>query len=156
MKDRARGSERFGIIASSGAHRLRPYGVMVKTKINPAHWFLDDSMDVRSSYYLEEVATEFEIQGLELDWTIVAWDADFRMSEGKWEHKSFRGTEWTSVRDIGRQIYLKNAYRVLLTRARQGMIIFIPEGDATDRTRLPEFYDEVFDYLMQLGIDQVE
>jgi hypothetical protein len=155
VREKARGTERFGLICSSGAHRLRPFGITVKAKVDPPNWFLNDSSDIRSSFYLEEVATEFDIQGLELDWAIVAWDGDLRYEDGKWEYYSFRGTDWNSVRDEARTIYLKNAYRVLLTRSRQGMIIFVPEGEEEDRTRSPQFYDETFKYLSELGIKQV-
>ncbi len=151
LNQRARGSERVGIVASSGAYRLRPFGIHVKSNIDPRNWFLNEKNDVRSSFYLEEVATEFDIQGLELDWTCVAWDADFRYNKTHWEYKSFRGTSWQNVNDATRQQYLKNAYRVLLTRARQGMIIFVPDGDNDDITRKTEFYDYTFNYLATIG-----
>jgi DUF2075 family protein len=151
LRKKARGSERIGITASSGAYRLRPFGIHVKNSIDPKNWFLNDKDDIRSSYFLEEVATEFDIQGLELDWTCVAWDADFRIKEGHWEYKNFRGTAWQNVNDGTRRQYLKNAYRVLLTRARQGMILFIPEGDDGDATRLCEFYDPTFNYFIEIG-----
>jgi DUF2075 family protein len=152
LKSKARGTERCGIIASSGAYRLKPYGIHIKAKIDPINWFLNDKEDVRSSYFLEEVATEFEIQGLELDWICVAWDANFRFADAQWEYKNFRGTSWQNINDETRMIYLKNAYRVLLTRARQGMIIFIPEGDNTDTTRMQSFYDTTYNYLQSIGI----
>jgi len=148
----ARGCERFGILASSGADRLRPEGIYVNANIEVAHWFLDDRQDVRSSFALEGVATEFDIQGLELDWTAVAWDADLRYIEGRWDYKSFKGNKWQSVGDETRQLYLKNSYRVLLTRARQGMVIFIPIGDDGDPTRPPSFYDSTFEYLREVGL----
>jgi hypothetical protein len=156
LRNKARGSERIGITASSGAYRLRPFGIHVKNSIDPKNWFLNDKEDVRSSYYLEEVATEFDIQGLELDWTCVAWDADFRIKKGAWDYKKFRGTAWQNVNNIIRRQYLKNAYRVLLTRARQGMILFIPEGDDNDMTRLCEFYDPTFSYLKEIGFPVFE
>ena len=102
---------------------------------------------MRSSYYLEDVATEFDIQGLELDWACVTWDGDFRYSPTGWKHFSFVGSKWNRIKKEERQIYLKNAYRVLLTRARQGMVIVVPSGDQTDPTRKPEFYDSTFEYL---------
>ncbi len=156
LREKARGSERFGIVASSGATRLRPYGIHVKSDMNPIYWFLNSKDDVRSSYYLEEVATEFAIQGLELDWTCVAWDADMRFEAGQWNMKGFRGTTWQDVNNPDARLYLKNAYRVLLTRARQGMVIFIPKGRKTDPTRSPEFYDGTFDYLMSLGLPELK
>ena len=113
---------------------------------------MNDRNDVRSAGFLEDVATEFDIQGLELDWTCVAWDANLRKLDDCWEFKSFRGTEWQNIKDEIRKRYLLNTYRVLLTRARQGMVIFIPEGDESDRTRKPDFYDPIFHYFTQCGI----
>lgn len=151
LKRNARGSERYGIIASSEAQRLKPYAIDVKSKIDPIHWFLDDKKDVRSSYYLEDVATEFQVQGLELDWTCVTWDADFRHTQSGWEHWNFVGSGWQHMRKRERQMYLKNAYRVLLTRARQGMVIVVPPGDSSDPTRDRSFYDSTFNYLRDVG-----
>ena len=113
---------------------------------------LNDRDDVRSSCYLEETATEFDIQGLELDWTCVCWDADFRRDQKQWQCFSFRGTKWQRVNSLDRQIYIKNAYRVLLTRARQGMVIYVPRGDSSDPTRAPEIYDDIYEYLLSCGI----
>ena len=152
VRRQARGSERYGLLASSGGYRLRPESVWVKAKIDAPVWFLNERTDVRSSFYLEEVATEFDVQGLELDWAAVCWDADFRHDNSEWRCFSFRGTAWQRMNSSERQTYLKNAYRVLLTRARQGMAIFIPRGDATDPTRLPEFYDRSFEYLRRCGV----
>ncbi len=152
LRDQARGSERYGIVVSSQAERLKPYALDVRTPVNPVKWFLDGKDDVRSSYYLEDVATEFHIQGLELDWTCVCWDGDFRHSEHGWQNFSFRGTKWQKIKKQERCNYLKNAYRVLLTRARQGMVIFVPEGSENDRTRHPGFYDSTFFYLRSIGI----
>jgi hypothetical protein len=148
----ARGSERTGLVASSGAHRLRPEGIHIKSSIDPASWFLSEKSDVRSSYYLEDVATEFDIQGLELDWVGVCWDADLRGINGNWECNAFRGSKWQSVKAETRQLYLVNAYRVLLTRARQGMVIFVPIGDESDATRPPEFYDGTYQLLLDCGV----
>lgn len=152
LREKARGSERFGLIASSGANRLRPEGIFVKAKIDAPTWFLNDREDVRASYYLEEVATEFDIQGLELDWAGVCWDADFRYEKTGWKHYSFRGTTWQRANANDRQLYLKNAYRVILTRARQGLVIFVPMGNPEDPTRPPSFYDETFNYLLRCGL----
>jgi hypothetical protein len=115
---KARGNERFGLLASSGAYRLRPEGIHVKSSVDAPIWFLNGADDVRSSFYLEEVATEFDVQGLELDWCGVCWDADFRYSDGSFNCLSFRGTKWQKINAPERQLFLKNAYRVLLTRAR--------------------------------------
>ncbi len=156
LRDHARGSERFGLVASSGATRLRPEGIFVKAKIDPPTWFLNDRSDVRSSFYLEEVATEFDVQGLELDWAAICWDADFRYASGQWTSHRFSGTNWQRVSAEERQLYLKNSYRVLLTRARQGMIIFVPEGNQQDRTRPSEFYDETFQFLSGIGFTHLD
>src|SRR5207248_3140887 len=145
LKEKARGTERYGIIVSSQAERLKPHAIDVKSPMNPIHWFLDGKEDVRSSYYLEDVATEFHVQGLELDWACVTWDADFRHTKRGWQHRSFRCHRWTYIRQSDRQNYLTNAYRVLLTRARQGMVIVVPPGDMEDPTRKPEFYDPTFE-----------
>ena len=156
LKEKCRGTTvRTGIVASSGAYRLKPYGVNVKSKIDSKNWFLSGKEDVRSSFYLEDVATEFDIQGLELDWVCVAWDADLRREDGTWQFKKFRGTNWQSINKYESKMYLKNAYRVLLTRARQGMVIFIPRGCADDYTRQPEFYDETYEYLRGMGMSEM-
>ena len=152
LKEKARGSERYGLVVSSQAERLKPYAVDVKSPMNPVHWFLNDKSDVRSSYYLEQVATEFHIQGLELDWTCVMWDGDLRYSTDGWNTHSFRGNKWQNIRKEERQNYLINAYRVLLTRARQGMVIVVPEGDEQDHTRDPDYYDSTYNYLKSLGL----
>lgn len=152
LHTKARGTERYGLVASSGGHRLKPEGISVKHKIDAPIWFLNGKDDVRSSYYLEEVASEFDVQGLELDWAGVAWDADFRYVGGTWQHLSFKGTKWQHVKKEENQLYLKNAYRVLMTRARQGMVIFVPRGDITDPTRPPSFYDETFRFLQSCGL----
>ncbi len=151
LKEQARGSERYGIMVSSQAERLKPHAIYVKSPMDPIHWFLDGKEDVRSSYYLEDVATEFAVQGLELDWACVTWDADFRYSKKGWEHRSFCGDRWNHIKKPERQNYLKNAYRVLLTRARQGMVIVVSPGDSEDPTRNPLFYDATFEYLREIG-----
>ena len=151
LRAQARGSERYGIVVSSQAYRLKAHGIDVRPQINPIHWFLHGKEDVRSSYYLEDVATEFQVQGLELDWACVTWDADFRYSTKGWEHWSFRGYRWIHLNTKERQNYLKNAYRVLLTRARQGMVIVVPQGDLEDPTRDPATYDPTFEYLKDVG-----
>lgn len=153
LKQKARGTERYGMIVSSQAIRLKPYAIDVKSPMDPIHWFLDDKEDIRSSYYLEDVATEFQVQGLELDWTCVTWDGDFRYSPDGWKSYSFVGSKWQNINKEERKLYLKNAYRVLLTRARQGMVIVVPEGDLEDPTRNPCFYDDTFNYLAAIGFD---
>ena len=151
LKEQARGSERYGIVVSSQAERLKPHAIDVKSPVDPIHWFLDGKEDVRSSYYLEDVVTEFQVQGLEPDWACVTWDADFRYAKDGWKYLSFIGHRWNHIRKLERQVYLKNAYRVLLTRARQGMVIVVPSGDQDDLTRKNEFYDPTFEYLQEIG-----
>ena len=155
IKETARGTERYGIVASSGALRLKPIGYNVKAKINPVDWFLNPKNDVRSSFYLEDVATEFDVQGLELDWVCLIWDADLRYIDGDWQLKHFKGSSWQDVKRADSRLYLKNAYRVLLTRARQGLIIVIPEGNKDDHTRLPSFYDGTYEYFKKIGIKDI-
>lgn len=155
LKEKARGSERYGIVVSSQAYRLKPYAIDVKSPMNPINWFLDGKDDIRSSYFLEDVATEFQVQGLELDWTCVMWDGDLRYTENGWKSFSFVGNKWQNINKEERKRYLINAYRVLLTRARQGMIIVIPEGDFEDHTRIPEFYDYTFEFLSKIGFDVI-
>lgn len=149
------GSRRMGLVASSGGRRLRAYGLDVKAELDEKNWFLNPRNDVRSSYYLEVPATEFGIQGLELDWTCVCWDADLRRVSSNWDIKSFRGKAWTQVSIPEQRQFILNKYRVLLTRAREGMVIWIPEGDGNDHTRLPEFYDPIFEYLISCGVPEI-
>jgi hypothetical protein len=151
----ARGSERFGLLASSKAIRLKPYAIDVRVDSDPVHWFLGESTDIRSSQYLEDVATEFQVQGLELDWTIVNWDGDLRVTSEDWAYHDFRGQKWQRVNKPENQLFLKNAYRVLLTRARQGMVIFVPPGDDNDPTRSSKFYDPTYWYLQRLGLREI-
>ena len=155
IREHARGTERFGIVASSEAQRLKPHAIDVRVEVDPIHYFLGGRDDTRSSNYLEDAATEFQVQGLELDWACVTWDADFRRLGDRWSHHAFRGDSWVNIKSQERKQYLKNAYRVLLTRARQGMVIFVPQGEPDDNTRCAEFYDETYGYLRSLGIPEV-
>jgi hypothetical protein len=155
IRQQRRGTERAGLVASSSAQRLKPHAIDIRVNIDPVHWFLSPAKDTRSSLYLEDAATEFQVQGLELDWTIVTWDADLRWSGDDWSYHSFRGAKWTDVKKPERRQYLKNAYRVLLTRARQGMVIFVPPGAKRDKTRSPGFYEGVCEYLTELGISEI-
>jgi hypothetical protein len=152
VRSHARGSERFGLVASSKAQRLKPHAVDIRVDVNPIHWFLNGREDTRSSYFLEDAATEFQVQGLELDWVCVTWDADLRMTEKCWSYHDFRGDKWTKIQNEDNRRYLLNAYRVLLTRARQGMVIFVPRGDSSDHTRSHEYYDKTYNYLTEVGI----
>lgn len=155
LKEKARGSERYGIVVSSQAYRLKPLAIDVKSQINHVNWFLDGKDDIRSSYFLEDVATEFQVQGLELDWACVTWDGDLRFSKDGWKTFSFVGNKWQNIHKEVRKKYLINAYRVLLTRARQGMVIVIPEGNTEDHTRQPEFYNSTFNYLKGIGFKTI-
>jgi hypothetical protein len=155
MRSKARGSERFGLLASSNAIRLKPEGVVVKQEIDPAQWFLKGRDDIRSSYYLEDVATEFHVQGLELDWALVCWDLNFRRVKTGWTSCNFTGTSWKSVNDPNRRRYIANSYRVLLTRARQGFVILVPEGDPQDPTREPANYTAIYEFLRECGIKEL-
>jgi len=156
IRDHTRGTDRSGVVASSGAIRLRPFGITVKQTLDAPVWFLNEPSDIRSSNFLENVATEFDIQGLELDWCLVAWDADLRYVSGGFEHWRFSGTKWQRVQQEAAQRFLENAYRVLLTRARQGIVIFVPHGDPNDATRMPEFYDETYAYLIACGLHSLD
>lgn len=128
----------------------------VRCKPDTVHWFLDDINDVRSSLFLEDAASEFDVQGLELDWTCVVWDGDLRYDENGWRFFEFNGgCKWNNIKKADRQAYQLNAYRVLLTRARQGMAICVPEGNPKDTTRLPMFYDGTYKYLRSLGFEEI-
>lgn len=162
VKGMSRGNERYGLFASSKAARLKPRGIYYakdRSSISPEDWFLNPEDDIRSSYFLEVVASEFETQGLELDYAIVAWDADLRIENGKWAHYCIsnyrKPPNWARIKSLNNIVYLTNAYRVLLTRARQGFIIYIPEGVDNDATRKHEFYDPTFDYLRSIGIPEI-
>jgi DUF2075 family protein len=143
------------MVVSSQAYRLKPLAIDIKTPMNHVNWFLDGKEDIRSSYFLEDVATEFQVQGLELDWVCLTWDADFRHSENNWETYSFKGSKWQNINKAERKKYLLNAYRVLLTRGRHGMVIVVPIGDENDTTRLPKYYDSTFEYLKNLGLREI-
>ena len=155
VRGKARGSERYGIMATSAAERLRTRGIWARNDIKPVKWFLEGKDDVDSSFHLEVTATEFEVQGLEIDYGIVAWDGDMRYSDGAFVFKRFTRNMWCNVNKEDRRKYMKNAYRVLLTRSRQGMIIYVPEGNVNDPTTAPELYDGTFEYLKQIGIETI-
>jgi hypothetical protein len=155
LRQQARGSERYGIVVSSQAERLKPHAIDVRVKTDPVKWFLEGKEDTRSSYYLEDIATEFQVQGLELDWACIVWDGDLRFNRGSWAHHQFRGSRWNRINKPDRKRYLENAYRVLLTRARQGMVLVVPQGDESDPTRSREFYDPTYCYLRSLGLKEI-
>lgn len=155
LRNKSRGTERYGIVVSSQAYRLRPLAIDVRAQPDTIHWFLDDQEDIRSSLFMEDVATEFEVQGLELDWACIVWDGDFRYAKSGWQHYKFTKTNWHNNRSDERKKYQLNAYRVLLTRARQGMVIVVPEGNDEDPTRLRKFYDPTFRYLKEIGFKEI-
>ncbi len=151
LSEKARGTERYGIVASSGGRRLRPCGIDVKNEIVAPNWFLNNADDVRSSCFLEDVATEFDIQGLEIDWICLAWDINLFYKDNQWNYQNFSGTKWNKIQNLFDRKYLLNTYRVLLTRARQGLIIYVPFGDEKDFTRPANLYNETFEYLKSVG-----
>ena len=156
LRKKARGSERYGMVVSSKAYRLKPLAIDVRCKPDTVLGFLDDINDVRSSLFLVDAASEFDIQGLELDWTCLVWDGDLRHNGTTWDYFEFNGGQkWNRINKDERKSYQLNAYRVLLTRARQGMIICVPEGNPDDPTRKPEFYDSTYKYLQGLGIEEI-
>ena len=161
LRDHARGSERIGLLASSKAERLKAISINVRYQPDFVHWFIEDDSDIRSSNALEDTLTEFKVQGLEIDWACVAWDADLRLNKEQtsWQHFQLRsGTKWQNINKPINQEYQINAYRVLLTRARQGMIIVVPDGShdvPPDETRKPEWYDGIYNYLKKIGIKEI-
>ena len=157
VRSKSRGTERCGLLASSEGKRLRGIGIWVPTDINHVGWFLNGKDNVDSSYYLEVAASEFKVQGLEIDYSLLAWDADLRRVNDDFDYYKFRGTSWNHVNIPRRQEYLKNAYRVLLTRARQGLVIFVPVGTSHDEdpTRDASLYDEIYAYLGACGIQEL-
>lgn len=166
LRMQARGTQQTGILISKVSARFKPLAVHVlpQSEDNAVHWFLEDKTDVRSSNYLEEAATEIQVQGLEVDFACVLWDADMRFDNGKWTFWRFNGkTQWTPEKNPETQKYMLNAYRVLLTRARQGMVICVPEGNGNitpegfpeDSTRLPSFYDCTYRYFKSIGMKEI-
>jgi len=155
LRNKNRGHRRTGLVASSGARRLKPFGLDVTAEIDVANWFLNPKEDVRSSCFLELPATEFAVQGLELDWVGLCWGDDFRKEEEGWSYHAFKGTKWQLERQAERKQFIKNKYRVLLTRGREGLILFIPEGSVTDHTRPNKNYDTTYEYLKRTGIKEL-
>lgn len=161
LQRRTRGTRRCGLVASSGALRLRSYGIEVSSGFTNAypftHWFLAERDDFRSSFQLEVAATEFQCQGLELDWVGLCWGDDLVWSHEceAWESRILRGARWANLKNIRNREYLLNKYRVLLTRAREGTIIWVPPGDPSDPTRDPVRLQATADYLLQCGARQL-
>lgn len=171
LNSKVRGSERTGVLVTKEAARFKPLAVSILPSgdENAVHWFLEDKTDVRSSNFLEDAATEIQVQGLELDYACLLWDADMRYEKGKWKFYKFDGkTKWkeqtpSNESNRERMKYMLNAYRVLLTRARSGIVICVPKGNPNknasgfweDETRLPEYYDGTYNYLKSLGIEEI-
>jgi len=155
LRRRQRGSRRIGLIASSGGRRLKAYGLDVRSELDVENWFLNSMTDVRSSFYLETPATEFGIQGLELDWTGLCWDIDLVPELDQWRVQALKGTKWQTVLNPTTRQYVLNKYRVLLTRAREGMIIWVPRSDGSDWTRPSAKYESIAQYLQVCGITEV-
>ena len=171
LHNKVRGTERTGVLITKESSRYKPLGIHVLPSgdENAVHWFLDDKANTKSSNYLEDAATEIQVQGLELDYTCLLWDADMRYDDGEWRFYKFNGTtKWneqlpTTENKQELRKYMLNAYRVLLTRARSGMVICVPKGNPNktlsgfpeDSTRLPEYYDGTYEYLKSLGIEEI-
>ena len=172
LHEKVRGTERTGVLITKESARYKPLGVHVLQSgdENAVHWFLEDKADTRSSNYLEDAATEIQVQGLELDYTCLLWDADMRYENGKWRYYRFSSSSSKWVEQIDnseskheQMKYMLNAYRVLLTRARAGMVICVPEGNEhktrsgfwEDSTRLPEYYEGTYQYLKGLGLEEI-
>lgn len=159
VKMNSRPNERYGVLASSKGQRLKPDALVLlpanssESEVIP--WFLGDKTNVNSSFYMEDVATEFQVQGLEIDWAVVAWDADFRYSESGWKQYQFHGSKWMNIKKEETLRYQINAYRVILTRARRGMVIYVPEGNDEDHTRKCEFYDSTYNFFKQIGVEEL-
>ena len=172
LHEKVRGTERTGVLITKESARYKPLGIHVlqSDDENAVHWFLDDKIDTRSSNYLEDAATEIQVQGLELDYTCLLWDADMRFKDGHWCYYTWNRQKSDWVELVGNSEskqekikYMLNAYRVLLTRARGGMVICVPEGNShktpsgfwEDGTRKPEYYDGTYQYLKSLGLDEI-
>lgn len=156
VKLHCRGTRNSGLICSSGAKRLRALGIETGIEVDEAQWFLSDKSDVRSSSFLEIAATEFDIQGLERDWICLAWDINLSKNNSGWVFRDFSGTKWKNITSELRKEYLLNSYRVLMTRGREGLIIFVPVGDEEDITRTPSLYDSIYSYLCQTGAAELQ
>lgn len=157
VRTKARGTERYGLLASSEGKRLRGMGIWVPSDINHVGWFLNGKDNIDSSYYLEVAASEFKVQGLEIDYGLLAWDADLRLVNNRFDYYMFKGTRWNHINVELRQNYRKNAYRVLLTRARQGLVIYVPKGvnEEEDPSRNKGIYDSIYQYLKSCGIAEL-
>ena len=149
------GRAQVGLLASSGAKRIKSHGVQVTGTLDIENWLLRLEDDIRSSAYLEHAATESQIHGLELDWTCVCWGADLRHDSASWQFKKLHGNAWMNEDNARNQILQLNKYHILLSRAREGMVVWVPPGDESDATRQPGFYDGTFEYLKACGIPEL-
>jgi hypothetical protein len=159
LRDRSADEHRHGLVASAGAKRLRAWGLETGTLLRDAawaDWYLRDRSDVRSSYQLEVPATNFDCQGLELDWVGVCWGNDFVFDGERWRIRAFAGNTWRNVNNIDKRRYVVNSYRVLLTRARRGQVIWLPLPDGTDHTLDPHDFDATADYLLRTGAEWID
>jgi hypothetical protein len=163
LREQGIGTNRYGLVGSSGAARLRAEGLEPSSTFHAdyswEHWYLAEGTDIRSSFRCEVFATEFEIQGLELDWIGLCWGGDFVWNQLRgWQLRALRHgrqSKWSAIKSADKQTYRRNAYRVLLTRARQGMIIFVPKGDADDSTNIPEEFEATAQYLVRCGVTEL-
>ena len=171
LRERVRGTERIGVLVTKEAARYKPLAIHIlpSRDKDTVHWFLEDKTSIKSSNYLEDAVTEIQVQGLELDYTCLLWDADMRYKDGEWKFYTFNGnTKWieqkpTSESKQDKLKYMLNAYRVLLTRARCGMVICVPEGNPNktpsgfweDGTRKPKYYNGTYQYLKSIGIEEI-
>ena len=150
-------------MATSEDQRLRAYGLErssgFRLGFSFEKWFLMPPTDSRSSHVLEVAASEFECQGLELDWVGLCWGGDLTLSRDRtWDYRKFRGSAWNQVRGEVEQAYVRNRnrYRVLLTRARAGMVIWVPPGRADDKTLDPSRFNRVYDLLIEAGVPELQ
>ena len=162
MHHRLDPEDRTGLVATSLDIRLRSDGIerssAFRSNFPYEKWFLEPCLDVRSSYSLEVAASEFECQGLELDWVGLCWGLDLTPSENgdAWDYRKFRGTRWQNVQQEAERAFTLNRYRVLLTRARRGLVIWVPNGDHNDLTRDPARFDRVYDALRRTGVPELD
>ena len=171
LKCRQIGRTRSGLVSSAYAARLRSDGLENSFDFHQnfewEHWFLDELTcapvgspqkycgDVRCSSILEVAATQFEIQGLELDWIGLCWGEDLVWSEGSWKTYRFTNKTWRENHNAVKHAYMLNGYRVLLTRARQGMIIYVPEPTSEDQSRLHNELNHTAEFLIACGAEPV-
>ena len=155
LREKREGAHQIGMLASSGAKRLKHYGLDVSGSLNMLDWLLRMEHDVRSASYLERAANERKIQGMELDWSCVCWGADLRHDATGWHYLKFAGNAWENIEDDQEKTFLLNRYRILLSRAKNGMVIWVPPGDEFDKSTLPRFYNGVAEFMQNCGIPKL-